>query len=1389
MLSNWFGFAKSGFRIGKKCRYWKVVVVLPVLPLIGFVVRNCWLDVSAADTVQAHFSVIVEGELPKKNSKFCISFARSGFDGSEMKCEAIPYGAYSFGMNIDLVPGLYSVAYFVTNGNAVDYSYETSPVGDYFITLDENGFPANSNYFDYLMNVEVHADGGVTYSNEWGAGYNFVAPIISRDTTQNPVKLDVAVKRHQQTAEENETLVVNLEHSSGNPSYQHTTLATKSIPINEDGLYRVEFDDFAMPQNTRTLCLSYEVLKSNGEKDPYWSSFSCDQRPFLYDNDDYAWFTRGGNNNANNRLAVVGSDTCPGATGSWLGYMANVYYDDDWNEYDYYNDFVYQHGGTNYFVPYVLTLEYNKVDDIGVENVTASEEGKEVVHEFHLAQGVKDVKDGGHYMVVAKSFVDDKYYALSVNNNSHAVQLTDFNDDSLADNYMVSTDTLLNSDYVFTARSTEVGGDPTMVTTKFVSNVLSDNNRYKTLKIENDNYDSDDMFNDVGGAMISIFDEGGRFMVAKSNGNHVLALNDIFGNAFFNSLKLSSTYSPELVVYDERDKIFLKKNNNGDDRMFNKCVTVSLVALAGNHEPYCTLETDLLDYYSSDMYRSAWISTAMNQFVFLLTDTTDDDPSHEEQLPEGTYFPVEDPEAYRPYRYGYDESFVLDYVDDSNGHHILSATEWVDGESHPYYLGSDARIGENGNITTLVKDSFVFSPSDVKEETDGRLKLHGLRQNDVRSSAPYLMIDNADGEDFISYSSSRKEMSFYYEGDTVYVRGSKTDRWIGWGEFTDKDGNQREGFVSVKSKDEAVGFKLYYRNGFTTEGSTLRSTMNFYDKDGMLEIIYAEGTYNGHWGKDLHCYYYYVDDVVQCRSGAVGDDYIIGSHSVTNNGLSYRVKMPMALGTVMDDGTVFAGYTIDPTKAGAVIELDEDTENIYNYKDGLSDYVASDYKIINNKDYVDPYSFLTFFDTPQTQEIDGYDITISAHADLYPVFIRHAYSQPALVKDPNEQAILGAVDWKEEQIGGSSGDVVSGEKDTQVWQGSINVETYLDGELYGQPSKLYFQYHNDDAADVILKFVNNEQLNLYSGNDQNKQLEEFLLDDDNYPTVSQSGEYHIDAIIAEQAGSENGLTYALNWADDHGARLDNVKGGSTIKVYFSTGFPLDCYMNDLFLGGRASQNDRMSDATAKAIENEGAEYSIKRGETTDEGLLGLLDKDTTMVNESIVYKPANPKRFFFETYAYILNDKGEESTDGICMETLSERRFNRSLFQILRIEGGEVVDIVDVDPSIFDDLSEDSGFADYYVRISNYAKERSIPIGLLRMKFYDGEVDPVDPVDPDDSVDDERSDEEGSDVVVPDTGGNTNNHSGSVGFSAVSAIMVGLAVSGVSFWWLRKKIH
>ena len=457
------------------------------------------------------------------------------------------------------------------------------------------------------------------------------------------------------------------------------------------------------------------------------------------------------------------------------------------------------------------------------------------------------------------------------------------------------------------------------------------------------------------------------------------------------------------------------------------------------------------------------------------------------------------------------------------------------------------------------------------------------------------------------------------------------------------------------------------------------------------------------------------------------------------------------------DGTkyTFVGWSSD-ANVKTFLSLDEscdlyDTNENDNDKSSLKQAVKEKYSIIHdaNPDIIEKIDIAKNEDVKKLVSADN-------TLDLYPVYAVRGFSQAVTSDDEDGTKIVGVSDWKMIQPDDTDYD----KPDKEKWLGKIYVEVYKDGKMWGAPQPMYFRYHNDDAADLNLKFIEDGLLNGEYGGD----LYKYLSDENAFPERSQKGGYVIDAVYADQGGSEDGLKYKYNWIQDNGGQLDNVKGGSTVKVYVTTVYQVEYFLNDVELSEEKNNVSQAGNewhdskfyttpeterAFAKQVKDAKADYEIKM----DNEYHQLMDGSEK--TPGVCFVDENMKRGDYSGFAYYVHEYPHEITlpnlptskvaegDSMTTDYWIMKDAQGNAFKInekdLEYRPGEgyVVDVEDVDwlteKTWMDndeverrDTHKDDLVNTYhlYVYTDNYSDPR-------------GDEDPEDPADPEDPVDPE----------------------------------------------------
>ena len=187
---------------------------------------------------------------------------------------------------------------------------------------------------------------------------------------------------------------------------------------------------------------------------------------------------------------------------------------------------------------------------------------------------------------------------------------------------------------------------------------------------------------------------------------------------------------------------------------------------------------------------------------------------------------------------------------------------------------------------------------------------------------------------------------------------------------------------------------------------------------------------------------------------------------------------------------------------------------------------------------------------------------------LFPVYAEIGTDKVvAAIDEVTKRPVVGISDWKADQ----EGKFRYQDPERERWLGYVNIEIYKDGaeEPWVKSTPMYFSYHNDCTVDLNIKFVWDNLVDEYlyqNGNDgdYDKALYDFMAHfnhETDYPPHDQVGRFKIEGVYAIQGGSESGLYQHLNWVQDNGGQLDNVKGGTTVKIYVSTKYNVKYYLD------------------------------------------------------------------------------------------------------------------------------------------------------------------------------------------------------------------------------------
>ncbi|MBQ8026220.1 MAG: Cna B-type domain-containing protein [Oscillospiraceae bacterium] len=547
---------------------------------------------------------------------------------------------------------------------------------------------------------------------------------------------------------------------------------------------------------------------------------------------------------------------------------------------------------------------------------------------------------------------------------------------------------------------------------------------------------------------------------------------------------------------------------------------------------------------------------------------------------------------------------------------------------HVYaYEVSDNLIMAQGGATNAIGSA--KSANKTQEKYDSVVGLG--------AGAKYKLWIKEPGWTSLIYYGQKAEVNFFCEDGQFYLRGGKSDAWLGFSDYTRQIYNFRTGeytyitrdcFTTV-SKDKRVPVEIYKR------GTPESITVNYYDVDNL----------NG--------------DPKKTETKSEGLLGLPQDADVKHNGEDY----------------IFVGWTRDKEKAGYLGK--DESANLYDFDD-LS-------RVASIKQDVKETCGLLGDCNPEasnTFKIQASDLGEDKTLDLYPVYAWRGRTE-VVSWDENGTMILGVSDYKDLQAG-HDGTVDVRER----WLGSIDIEVYRDGVLVksgsapsrpsGAPgrrtinaarggalkansgdvtARLYFAYHNDDAADLNIKFI--------ADTVTRETLMPYLRDGD-FSTTTPSDDYIIDAVYAEQGGSEDGLKYMYNWLDPEvGGQLDNVRGGSTVKIYVTTRYQVKYYYDNGETDGYVElksekyldENYYTTAGTENAINEKKADSDyLVTSESEYSKLLEKTPSDTTRFTDEAIRRGEYSKFLYnFNEYPHVISipalPEGEEIPEGAVLDS------------------------------------------------------------------------------------------------------------------------------------------
>ena len=587
---------------------------------------------------------------------------------------------------------------------------------------------------------------------------------------------------------------------------------------------------------------------------------------------------------------------------------------------------------------------------------------------------------------------------------------------------------------------------------------------------------------------------------------------------------------------------------------------------------------------------------------------------------------------------GVEDSYLISAPNSSIGEWLIPFEKFV-------LAGDDDEGGDEKNTSTVIT---VKSTQSSVEFTHGEMTSSDAKG--TRFDYSYIRAggqswypqdltkfstnqDTGEKHQYAPFDYNDKKVRFAY-GDVkadgqrdIYLRGNGDSYWLG----VDSESGL---FTTVSSMSQAVPIRIYalsdeppivvYYHGDNGTVVDTVTTQKYFTLAHMSDV-YAYNNGEGILNEDGDTLYSFLgwskDDTVSQKADGSWNAYL-------NTTLSSNL------------------YDADNTDEGKDGKLKETTVTKY-------DIVG-----LGNPEKPDNVDLSKYLSAGKTElhlyplyAVRGFDNVVAASVET-----KDEITGETVVKD-----VVGISDWKELQA--SNG---TGYKDLsrERWLGSINVEVYKDGEPWGDPTTMYFSYHNDNTADLNIKFIWDNLVDKYKGISFEDVPElQYLSTDplylymcdfkgaddltdlrnpDNltFPYYDQVGHFTIDIVYAKQAGGELNLEYILNWMTDHGGRLDNVVGGSTVKVYVTTKYDAKYYWA-LEEHGMFTKIDAIPGSawnSSATFTTKGTENRFAADSANDEYTLvdqknntGLLDPD---IRDGKYYENDREQRGGGELFAY-----------------------------------------------------------------------------------------------------------------------------------------------------------
>lgn len=258
-------------------------------------------------------------------------------------------------------------------------------------------------------------------------------------------------------------------------------------------------------------------------------------------------------------------------------------------------------------------------------------------------------------------------------------------------------------------------------------------------------------------------------------------------------------------------------------------------------------------------------------------------------------------------------------------------------------------------------------------------------------------------------------------------------------------------------------------------------------------------------------------------------------------GKGFRPPVPNDVTIGSETYTLF-GWTTDNANIDGVKNLLTGVKyvNVYQFDKGQNKYGLFGLDSETRKGINDLFSTLISYDenstnsndkSPRANDFKEQNTTGKSQIDLYPVYVVSGENSTVTVKNANGTASINVHN-------------TSTNATAPRWRGSLTIQIYVDGKMSGEAQTMYFFYNSDNTVDIKLELKDG------AGN---------AIDPETSPFI-------INAVVAEQSGTSSnnghgGIQISSNTLSATGGGLDNVIGGTTVKIYMSTRYRAEFYLD------------------------------------------------------------------------------------------------------------------------------------------------------------------------------------------------------------------------------------